>query len=541
MTPRFLLALLILVACLALGSQPARAHAALIGSDPQDGAILSRAPERLLLHFSEPVSPLVLRLTLPQGGTSELSASEVRGQVVVLAPPAGLGNGTYVLSWRVVSADGHPVGGSLVFSIGASHASGRQAMKSKPDIAVLLGLWSLRVLLYVGLFAGVGGAFFVAWIIGRSHLRRDVQPVVLCATACGLVAALLTVGWQGLDALAVPVSALTDRAVWLQGWRTTYGTTAAVAVMALLAGGLSVKVRAGFLARALSGAALIGVGIALAASGHAGTAEPRWLTRTSVFVHTTGLAFWLGALVPLFLILRSAHPRAALFMDRFSTAVLPVVIALLVAGATLAIVQLRSFAEFWTTAYGRILLAKLLAVSVLLALAATNRFVLTPALRAGVEGCRRRFAQVIAAEGVLVLLILGLVAGWRFTPPPRASVIAPAAPVSVPEGPTSVHIHTGEGMAEVTFDPGRVGKTAATIELFDAAGAPLEPKEVALVLSQRSAGIEPLQRQAMRVGDGTWRVDDLVLPVPGRWQIRVDALVTDFDKLMLEDEIEIRP
>ena len=219
MIPRFLLALLMLVACLVLGSQPAQAHAALIGSNPQDGAVLSRAPERFLLHFSEPASPLVLRLTTPQGGTSELSASEVRGQVVEITPPAGLGNGTHVLSWRVVSADGHPVGGSLVFSIGASHTSGRQAMKSKSDIAVLLGLWSLRVLLYVGLFAGIGGAFFVAWIIGRSRLRRDLQPVVLAAIACGLVAAVLSVAGQGLDALGVADSAPTARAVWLQGGR----------------------------------------------------------------------------------------------------------------------------------------------------------------------------------------------------------------------------------------------------------------------------------------------------------------------------------
>jgi copper transport protein len=295
-------------------------------------------------------------------------------------------------------------------------------------------------------------------------------------------------------------------------------------------------------AQALAGTALIGVGIALAASGHAGTAEPQWLTRTSVFIHATGLAFWLGALGPLATTLRNADPRGVVIMNRFSAAILPVVIALLIAGVILAIMQLGSFAALWTTPYGRILLFKHLAVGGVLVLAAANRLVFTPALKNGNEQRRRRFAQFIAAEMVLVLLILGLVAGWRFTPPPRAITSAPiSAPAPVPPEPSSVHIHTDKGMAEVTLDPGRVGRTSATIALFDASGTPLEPKEVRLLLSNPSAGIEPLERRATRVSGETWRVDDLTLPVPGRWQVRIDALVTDFDKLMLEDEIAIRP
>jgi copper transport protein len=542
MTPRLLLALLLLAVSLALGSRPALAHAALIGSEPRDGAVVPHAPERLILHFNEPVSPLILRLVDPRGQATELAAFEMRGQVVDIASPAGLGNGTHILSWRVVSADGHPIGGSLVFSIGAAGAIDRPAATPQSSITTRFGLWFTRVLLYVGLFAGVGGAFFAAWVAGRSNLRPGARHVVLGAIACSLLAAVLSVGFQGLDVLAAPVGALTDGAVWFRGLRTTYGMTAAVALVALAAGGLSLAVEKDRPAQALAGTALIGVGIALAASGHAGTAEPQWLTRTSVFIHATGLAFWLGALVPLATMLRSADPRSVVIMSRFSAMILPVVIALLVAGVILAIVQLGSFAALWTTPYGRILLFKHLAVGGVLVLAAANRLVFTPALKNGNEQRRRRFAQFIAAEMVLVLLILGLVAGWRFTPPPRAITSAPiSAPAPVPPEPASVHIHTDKGMAEVTLDPGRVGRTSATIALFDASGTPLEPKEVRLLLSNPSAGIEPLERRATRVREETWRVDDLTLPVPGRWQVRIDALVTDFDKLMLEDEIAVRP
>ncbi len=80
-----------------------------------------------------------------------------------------------------------------------------------------------------------------------------------------------------------------------------------------------------------------------------------------------------------------------------------------------------------------------------------------------------------------------------------------------------------------------------TIRLVSASGAPLNPKEVAVALSNPSSGIEPFERHATQVNQGTWRVDDLALPVSGHWQVRVDALVSDFDKVMLEGMIEVRP
>jgi copper transport protein len=189
----------------------------------------------------------------------------------------------------------------------------------------------------------------------------------------------------------------------------------------------------------------------------------------------------------------------------------------------------------WRTSYGNILAVKLMAVLGLLALATVNRVVFTPALAQGDSRMTRRFAQAIGAEVVLVVVIFGLVAGWRFTPPPRGAAVAPSST------PAYVHIHTNTAMAEVTIDPGRAGTTTATLILLSGSGVPLEPKEVTLRLSNRAAGIEPLERPARRVGVGEWSVENLSIPLPGRWQVRVDALVTDFDKLMLEGSIEVRP
>jgi copper transport protein len=95
-------------------------------------------------------------------------------------------------------------------------------------------------------------------------------------------------------------------------------------------------------------------------------------------------------------------------------------------------------------------------------------------------------------------------------------------------------------MADVTLEPGRVGTARASIAVLRGDFSPLAPKEVALILSNPAAGIEPIRRLAV-LRDGVWQIEALALPVPGRWQLRVDVLISDFEKQMLEDSVEIRP
>lgn len=90
--------------------------------------------------------------------------------------------------------------------------------------------------------------------------------------------------------------------------------------------------------------------------------------------------------------------------------------------------------------------------------------------------------RFIAAETAIVVLILAVAAAWRFTPLPRALAIAAAEPARV-------HIHAGRAMADVVFVPGRSGPVAASIVIRGEDFAPLAAKEVALVLSNTSAGI----------------------------------------------------
>lgn len=501
------------------------AHAALISADPADSAMLAESPTRFSLTFNEPVSPLALTLVQPDGTPQRLSGFNVDGGIVTIEAPRDLGKGTHVLSWRVVSADGHPVGGSLLFSIGAPSAA--PAVSEAIDWPVRIAIWTAKVLFYGGLFLGVGGAFTLAWLTSGRNGSRVVASLLLT----GLAATLLSLGLQGLDALDAPLSHLPDPAIWRAALSTSLASTVLIAVFAfaLALSSLVLPTR-----RFASLIALGGVGAALASSGHASAAEPQWLTRPLVFLHGSAIAFWTGALVPLGLAFARRAPDASRFLARFSRTILPAVAILAASGFVLAVVQVRTPDALFTTEYGRLLLAKLALLALLFVLAAINRWRLTGPTQAGDRRSATLLARSTAAEILVVLAILGVAAGWRFTPPPRALALAAALPVST-------HIHTLRAMADLTITPGHAGTTSASIVVMTGDFGPLDAKAVTLVLSKPDSGIEPLKREARKPGDGTWRVDDLVIPFAGRWTARLDILVSDFDMVQIQGPVDIRP
>ena len=157
-------------------------------------------------------------------------------------------------------------------------------------------------------------------------------------------------------------------------------------------------------------------------------------------------------------------------------------------GLTLAVIQLQSFRALLDTSYGIILLVKLALVIVLLGFAALNRFVVTPALAENPGDTHPLFGSVLV-ELVLVIAILAAVAGWRFTPPPRA-LAASAQP------PLAIHIHTDAAMFQVLISPGKVGTDNFVLQLMNGDASPFEAKEVTLTLSLPERGVEPLERKA---------------------------------------------
>lgn len=513
-----------LLALLVLLPLAAAAHTALTGAQPADGAVLDRAPAEITLSFTEPVAPTALRLVGESGAARTLDRWRVEGNRLVVPLPGDLGPGAHALSWRVTSADGHPVSGTVGFAIGA--AGGRVTVATNTPVVDAL-IWASRLALCLGLVFGVGALPFHVFVAPAPAAARRLS---VAAMGLGLAAIPAALGLQGLDLLGAPLAALADPAPWRAALASTQARTLLVGGLAMAAGLAAWRLGS----RRLALLAWAGVGAAVAASGHAAGAAPHWLMRGAVFLHAATVAAWIGALPAFLTAIRG--PQGAPMLRRFSRLILPVVLVLVASGAVLAWVQVGRPEALPATAYGRVLLAKLALLAPLFGAAAVNRWRLTPPALAG-KGVRaaRRLAASARLEILLSCLVLGLVGLWQFTPPPRALAAAEAA-----AAPAGAHLEGARAGAHLLLDPGRPGRVVASAYLMDPALEPLPAQGVTLSLSDPAAGIAPIRVALQPQEDGGWSAPVLI-PVAGTWQLRLDILVSDFDSVRLEGAIAVAP
>jgi copper transport protein len=95
-------------------------------------------------------------------------------------------------------------------------------------------------------------------------------------------------------------------------------------------------------------------------------------------------------------------------------------------------------------------------------------------------------------------------------------------------------------MADLQIGPAGPGGRRIDIAVLDGEFRPLAAKEVEVVLSKPDAGIESLRLPATRVEGTNWRIDGVHAPLGGRWRVRVNILVSDFEKITIEDDFELR-
>lgn len=148
---------------LVLGTAPAWAHSRLESSDPASGSSLAAAPQKVSLTFNEAVQPgfTVVTVIGPDGRDYHSGdISEVDDTVSVGVLPLGPA-GRYQVGYRVVSADGHPVSGSVAFTL-------TTAGPGSPQAAVPAGTAAPSASGVVPTAApeGDGGAPVWPWIVG---------------------------------------------------------------------------------------------------------------------------------------------------------------------------------------------------------------------------------------------------------------------------------------------------------------------------------------------------------------------------------------
>ncbi|MBP7242961.1 MAG: copper resistance protein CopC/CopD [Amaricoccus sp.] len=514
-----------MIAALIVGGR-ASAHAQLVATTPAAGAVVAEAPGEVVLEFSEPVAPLSVRWFPPDGGAALDGAARAEDSRLVATVPDGLGTGTLLLSWRVVSVDGHPIGGSYVFSVGAPTAVAAEIPAAGAARAAAVARFALTVALVLG----VGGALFCRLVDRGTAPALRSQRMASWSALAVAPAAVLALGLQGRDLLAAPVAALAGPQPWLAALASPFAATVAASLAAGLAAALALR-HDDAAGRLWCWVAWIAAAVSFALFGHAATAPPRWLTTPAVALHAAAFIFWIGALPGL--VERAACGGSDLLptLRRFSAIAMPLVVGLALSGATLAFIQVGRPEAMLGTAYGRLLTAKLALVAVLLLLAALNRFRLTPAIARGETGAAPKLRRSIVAELVLGLVIVGLASGFRLTPPPRTLEAA------VPAG-LHVHVHGRTVMADVVLKPGRAGPNTLEITPFGQDFAAMEPMAMSVALSDPARGVEPIRIDAARDGP-LWRAGPVQLPHGGDWTLTLDVLISDFAKETLETTVPV--
>lgn len=520
----------VLAAVLAFAAvSAAHAHAVLLGSDPPHGAALARAPHHIVLRFNEPVTPLFVRLIESSGRERALpDPARAIDREVHAHLPTDLGNGTYVASFRVVSADGHAIAGAILFAIGGAPGAA-PATADGASSAWRIAAIANRALHLLFLFFAAGGLLF-ATVVARDTTHRARRGAFATAAA---VTGLLGIALHGA-ALAGGLD-VASAAFWSATLSTPQATSALASV-----GGLALAFLAAPRIGGAGGAGLAGAGalFALAAAGATGHSAaagwPWWLVGA---LHVAVAGFWLGSLPPLWRALRAAPGESIAVLQRFSQIAVPAVLVLTLAGAMLALQRMDGLGDLASTDYGWLVLAKLIGATLLVAIAARNKLVLTPALARGGDG--RRLRNAIALELVLMSGVVALAALLAHTDPHAGHAHDHHRAGPAPAGAV-LRLEAGERVAAVELYPAKPGRNTLTVSFATRAGAALAPLEATLELALPGAGIEGLIVKLSPLAPGKFAAEISEVALPGRWQIRIDALITDFEKAIFRGEVEIR-
>jgi copper transport protein len=594
------LATLLVVAAAA----PAFAHATLEETTPVPGQVLDRAPKSATLRFSESVEVALgaVRVFNSRGERLDAgSASHPSGdQRTVRVSLPNLDKDSYVVTWRVISADSHPVSGAFTFQVGAGAPAGNLQSLTERLLANQGGdntvgfLYAVaRFTVFASLALLVGAAAFLVLVWPRGRESKGAARLVWAGWVGAFVATVAGIALDGTYAAALPLRDAFDPSVVGDVLGTRFGRVwllrLVLLVIALPLLRLLVN-RRPVVEYPLPRwwrpvAALVGVGLVLTPglSGHAGSGDLVPFALTADAIHIGAVSLWLGGLAVLVtLVLRRKDvDELRSVVPRFSQLALAAVCVIIATGAFQAWRQLGSLSNFRDTDYGKLLAAKLLAFGALIITAAFSREIVNRRFAArrpapvpqprvpvtaggsplppdevhtgGGDGDddemddaeidhweARNLRRHVALEVVIAVIILSI-----------ASLLVNAAPaVSVNEsGATGVTLRTDRMVVDVTAIPGPPGRNELHLTAFSPQGGPLalpavggldQVGEFEVSASLPSRGIAPIQIPVRRISPGHYIGPGVSLPIPGDWTLTVRALLSETDQVAAAGKLSIR-
>jgi copper transport protein len=570
----------------------ASAHAVLEQTVPGRGAELARPPAQVTLRFDEPVEVQLGAVRVFDGTGAEVqrgATTHPGGRQDTIAVPlkAGLPNGGYTVTYRVISADAHPVSGGLIFNVGQGGRAAEQvdAALAGTDggpvtatafaadraaqfaaIALALGVWLFVAGCWLPALRSTASAD-ERWTLASTVFARRVKTLTLVAAGVGFVTALLGLAFQAATAggtslwSALSSSGLSD----VLGTRFGHVWGAAAVLWLLLAvltvvrlrpvptlrpatvGAAGMAMPAGRSAAALRLGPLFALAFLPALSGHAGTEAPTWVMLPANVVHVVCISAWLGGIVAMLVALRAGTgaleppDRSRLLaaaVGRFSAAAGVAFALILASGIAQSLVALDAWSQLLHTAYGRAVLVKLVLFTTLVGLGAVNRRRSVPPLRAAAVsgaspgGAGAGLLRVLRGELAVGVVVLGVTGALATYPPGDVQA----------SGPFSTSTIIGPARMEMTVDPARAGADEIHLYLFRrSTGAQYDQiKELTASASLPSKSIRAVPIQMRKAGPGHYVSTQASFPIAGTWTLKITARVSAFDEFARSLELPIR-
>jgi copper transport protein len=544
----------------------AEAHAAVVSTTPANWQVLTTTPTDISMTFSEPVDLglATVRVVGPAGdtiGTGEPAHAEGRPEVVTVAVPRVLTDGTYTVTWHVTSADTHPAKGAFAFSVGqptATPSSTAAPVEPGGPVALLFG--AARGLSFAALALFVGAAFFAAWCLPAASRDRRWR-VLLWSGWCGLVVTTVLVSllygpYATGGTIADTASLLGSSA----GTRMGVVMLLRLALLGLLAAGLLWFLRREEVEdppRRTRAAVVLVASLGLAATWSAAAHSATGVVALAVdAVHLTAMAVWLGGLAVVAAVpLRSGGVAAMrVSLPRFSRVAVVSVILMVLTGLFQSWRLVGTAQALVDTTYGRLLLVKAALVVVLVGSGLLARRwvrrhygfpVVTVSDRRRVArgpdgGQVRRFGTVVAVEAGIAVLVLGLTAVLVGTDSARVELAAAkaAATAVVPGVPVVVAFDAGgvagRGRVSAVLTPGSVGANELHITVLDEQGRLRGVEEVRANITLAEASLGPLDVPMRYSGTPGHYISEVVTaPVSGRWELSLSVRTSDVDEAIV--------
>jgi copper transport protein len=510
------------------------AHAYLVQTVPAAAAILSSSPATVALTYDEAVEPRFasISVTNPTGRqltTGPVSRSPANPDTLVVAVRSRLPQGWYLVYWRAISVDGHPVQGAFTFAVGplpgvppAFKSPSASQSATTPRVVIARWLALLSVMAAIGLFAlRVAVARPLPRLVPGASLRA-----LTVAFAATTVLALISVPVYvdiatAVDALRSPfaVGALVPLfrvtafgRAWLD-LELCLALFAAAATVAIWVDRPERALRSVAELLALTGACVAAAGVLVipGLAGHAAQTSPRGVSLLLDWVHLVSGSAWLGGLIGLLVLacflpaaLRSAGVVAAAV--RFSPVALASVTLLLASGVGAAVIHLPILAALWQTSYGIAILVKSGLVVAAIALASLHAW-----------GHRPRLAA-LGAEAVLITGAVLAAAILSSLPPPAAALAEESQSLaSVGPGPVQSTLHVDGYTLQVLVTPNTAIRTNSFALRITKNGSPIRGADVTLDFAMLDMEMGNVDYQLAETSPGVYVRPASALVMAGRW------------------------